>query len=72
MKIVIFDSLSTLTIYSNDRIVSKFAQNLMTKLMSAGYISIFPCLKAVGESLLISNISMFANKIIYVKEEGKK
>jgi len=80
-EIVLFDSLSTLILYTSEETISKFAQNLMVHVPSSGEcVFLFPCLKAVGESSLINNISMFAlinnismfvNKIITVTKEGK-
>lgn len=69
-KIIIFDSLSTLLLYSPSNTLVSFAKNLTTKLETRSIKAVFPVIK---KSEFIESMSMFMDKVIYVeKKEGEK
>lgn len=68
--VVIFDSLSTLLIYENPMIVSQFVHSLTNKMNAFGVNLVFTILDGEKEKPLISDMSMFLEKVITVPENA--
>jgi len=69
---LIFDSLSTLLVYENEMIVTKFIHSLMAKIRVVGCNAVFTCLEQDKGSVLIKDINMFSDRILNVKHWGLK
>jgi len=61
---ILFDSLSTLLVYENSLMVTKFVHNLTSKFRTIETKAVFTILKGGMSSELIKDLSMFADKII--------
>lgn len=62
---IVFDSLSTLLIYSQSSVVNQFAHSIVTKINAFGSKIVFPCLKSEKEEELLKSLSLVADKITY-------
>ena len=61
---LLFDSLSTLLVYEEELVVTKFIHSLMSKVRVVKCKSVFTCLKRDVESVLIKDLNMFADRIL--------
>jgi hypothetical protein len=61
-KYIFFDSLSTLLIYNPEKVIIKFAKDVITKVRSTKTKIILVCLDGKDESNIIEKISMFVDK----------
>jgi len=61
---MLFDSLSTLLVYQNPLMVTKFVHNLISKFRTMKTKAVLTILKGGMSSELINDLSMFADKII--------
>lgn len=68
---ILFDSLSTLLVYQQVSIVTRFAQSIITK-MASNTTRIFTVLEGDTESVLVKNLGMFVDKVIYLGTSAKK
>ena len=66
---VIFDSLSTMLLYQDAYVVTRFTHDLIAKLMIANVNGEFICLSEDINSVLLKDISMFADKVIDLDKE---
>lgn len=71
LKFLIFDSLSTLLIYQDEITVIKFAHNLMTNLAVTNVSGHFICLLDDVSRHLVKTITLFADEVRYISEEGE-
>lgn len=74
--IVVFDSLSTLSIYQKEKkdAAAKFASHIINKIRSNDNKGVFTCLENDANSELIKESSMFVDKVVkmsHIKEEMK-
>ena len=63
-KFILLDSLSTLLIYHNDNIVTKFAQGLINKFETTESKLIFTITTKDKTTNLFKNLQMFINKVV--------
>lgn len=64
VNLIVFDSLSTMLVYEDENIVTKFVHSLMAKIRVMGCRGIFTCLKQDSDTVLLKDVNMFADKII--------
>ena len=71
LECLIFDSLSTLLIYQDEITVIKFAHNLITNLAVDHASGQFICLLDDVSRHLVKTITLFADEVRYISEEGE-
>lgn len=64
--VVFFDSISTLLIYENEKIVVKFIHSLIGKIRSAGSDALFTALEGDSKSQAIKDLGMFVDDFISI------
>jgi len=69
---IIFDSLSTLLMYSNPRMVGRFLQTLVAKIKNAGGSILFTLEKGMHDKKDIVTIEHLMQAIIHVKKKNNK
>jgi len=67
---LLFDSLSTLLVYEEEVVVTKFVHSLMAKVRVSNCRGVFTCLKRDLDSVLIKDINMFADKVVDIQHWG--
>lgn len=65
-NIIIFDSLSTLLVYHDDLIATKFAQSLINKIRESGMCGIFTILEKDKDATMSKNMGMMMDKVLIV------
>lgn len=66
---IVFDSLSTLLIYNDERSVSRFAHILTEKLRANEVYSVLLSVQAASEKDMISRLAQFADRIVFFGED---
>ncbi len=66
---LIFDSLSTMLTYQDEKIIIRFAHDLLTRLIVAHASGEVICLLKDINTALVKNISMFADGVVDMKKE---
>jgi len=72
IKQLLFDSISTLLIYSEEKEVMKFIHHIMSKVRETECKAVFTSLKEDVSSMLVKEITLFADAIIEFKETEKR
>lgn len=67
---LLFDSLSTLLVYENEMVVTRFIHSLMSKLRVLNCKGVFTCLKRDVDSVVIKDLNMFADMILDTETWG--
>jgi len=67
---VFFDSLSTLLVYEEETVVTRFIHSLVSKIRVVGCKGIFTCLKRDMDSIVIKDLNMFADRILDIEAWG--
>lgn len=65
--IILFDSLSTILIYEDDRVASQFVHALTNKINAYGINILYTILYAEKEQNLIKDLNMFCDKVITIR-----
>ncbi|MEW6295687.1 MAG: hypothetical protein AB1467_05345 [Candidatus Diapherotrites archaeon] len=72
IKQMLFDSISTLLIYNEEKEVMKFIHHVMSKVRETECRAVFTSLKEDVSSMLVKEITLFADAIIEYKETEKR
>lgn len=65
-RVLLFDTLSTLMLYNDDRMVSKFAHSLMTRLRNWEAKSIILTVSEETDPRIMSQLRQFADRVVQV------
>jgi len=66
-KYLVFDSLTTLSIYQSSKTAAKFSNSIINQIRSHKTSAVFYILDAEDQNPLLNEISLFADKVIKVK-----
>jgi hypothetical protein len=64
IEALIFDSLSTLLVYTDPSTVVKFTHSLISLLRSKNVSGLLMCVEGGASSNMVKDISMFADKVV--------
>jgi hypothetical protein len=64
---LLFDSLSTLLIYNESKIVGKFVHNMVNKIKNTKTTAVFTALKGDTNSALLKEVELYVDKVIEYK-----
>lgn len=69
---VVFDSLSTMLIYQEANIVIRFMHDLIKRLTIANSAGTFTCLSEDVNTVLVKDVAMFVDRVIWASKQEKK
>jgi len=69
---IIFDSLTTMLVYSNQNTVAMFLSSLVNGIKESGTKAVFYALKVKSQEDVIQECSMFVDKVIEMKEANSE